>query len=538
MTSNKAVRAALLGALAVTGLAACGAGSDGVASPGEGSFVPSPPPAAPPVSPPSVPPVLPPSGPAANCPTVAGNAQPFVNVGIVAGLRNCQLPALITGAFNVPKTAGVIYSVSSAADVGQDRGGDANAPLGGTTSGILSIDPGVVIFGSGGLDFIRVNRGSQIQASGTLADPIIFTSRGDIENTALADEAPGGQWGGLLILGRAPINDGCGGQNQQITAVGPPATNPIVCQTLAEATNAFYGGNSPTDNSGRLSFVVVKYPGFNVTPNKELNGITLSGVGNGTQVENVQVHQSSDDGIEIFGGTVNVKNAVLTGSDDDSFDTDLGWRGAAQYLLIVQRTTGGDRGFEWSAHESTVPANLDGAGQQIYRSQPRVSNATIVMRSNVGTPAILENLGTQGFIYNSVFTRQANTGQCLDIDNTYTLAVGGQTFQSVFLSCGATAFTVDGDVDAAAEFAKGGNGLNNTSNGVSTLTARTGASTSFVNGVNENAVVVQAPANSGAANGVVSTFLTTPGKIGAVFAGNDTWYQGWTCSPMIGEESC
>lgn len=524
--TSKPVRAALLACLAVGGLAACGGGADGVASPGEGVFVPSPPPPpAPP--PPGPPPPPPPSGPAASCPTG------FVNAGVVANLRNCQLPALITGTLNVPLLTGVVYSVTSVVDVGQDRGGDPNNPLPNTTPGTLSIDPGVVIFGSGGLDFIRVNRGSQIQAIGTPAAPIIFTSRADVEDANLADEAPGAQWGGLLVLGRAPINDGC--------PIGTPqsTTAPVLCQLLAEATNALYGGISATDTSGRISYVIIKYPGFTVTTNKELNGLTMAGVGNGTVVENVQVHQSSDDGIELFGGTVNIKNAVLTGEDDDSFDTDLGWRGAAQYMLVVQRTSGGDRGFEWSAHESAVTPPFDGTGSVVYRSQPRVSNATVVMRSNVNSPAILENLGTQGFIWNSVFHRAANSGACLDIDTAYTLLGGGQTYQSVLLSCGVTPFLNDSDINGAAtqaEFEKVTN-TNSTSTVPATLAARNGSPV-FINGTAENAVAVTTPVNSGASNGVVSTFLVRPDNIGAVGPTNSTWYQGWTCSPMIGEESC
>jgi hypothetical protein len=522
MSSKIAVRAALLAALAATGVAGC-SGSDGVASPGEGVFVPSPPPAAPP--PPAVPPPpSPPTGPAASCPTG------FVNAGIVANLRNCQLPAVVTGNLTVQKLAGVIYSISSVVDVGQDRGADPSNPIAGTTSGVLSFDPGVVVFGSGGLDFIRVNRGSQIFAVGSAADPVIFTSRQDVENPALADEAPGSQWGGLLILGRAPVSEGCP------VGVLPPNA---FCNPPAEATNAVYGGNTPTDNSGRISHVVIKYPGFTVTTNKELNGLTLAGVGNGTVVENVQVHQSSDDGVEIFGGTVNVRNIVMTGNDDDAFDTDLGWRGAAQYLLVVQRSTGGDRGFEWSAHDSTVTPPFTTTDpltrQVVFRSQPRISNATVVMRSNVNVPAMILNLGTQSFIYNSVFVRTAGTGTCLDIDNDYTLNGGGQTFQSVLLSC-TTPFENDatGGVNGAqtqAEFAKTTN-TNNNSAYTSTLVGRNG-SPAFINGATENAATVSTPTNP-----TGFPFLTTPTRIGAVHTGNDTWYQGWTCSPMIGEESC
>ena len=172
MSSKIAVRAALLAALAATGVAAC-SGSDGVASPGEGVFVPSPPPAPP--APPVLPPVSPPTGPAADCPTG------FINAGVVASQRNCQLPAVITGSLSVPLRAGTIYSLSGRTDVGIDLGADPAAPLAGGAQGILSIDPGVTIFGSGTLDYLLVNRGSRINAIGSAAQPIVFTSRQGIE---------------------------------------------------------------------------------------------------------------------------------------------------------------------------------------------------------------------------------------------------------------------------------------------------------------------------------------------------------------------
>ncbi len=533
-TSRGAVRAALLACLAASTVAAC-SGSDGVASPGEGTFVPSPPAAPPPPPPPPVGPPPPAAGPAADCP--AG----FNNVGIIADLRNCQLPSLITGTLNVPLRDGTIYSISSVVDVGQDLGADPNTPIAGAVGGTLSVDPGVTIFGTGGLDFIRVNRGSQIFAVGNASAPIIFTSRDDVVNPALPDEAPGSQWGGILIIGRAPVSEGCP------VGVNPPN---VACNPPAEATNAVYGGNTPTDDSGELSHVIIKYPGFTVTTNKELNGLTLSGVGNGTVIENVQIHQSSDDGLEIFGGNVNVKNIVLTGNDDDSFDTDLGWRGAAQYMLVVQRTTGGDRGFEWSAHSSDVTANLGVSpplpagsseiGKIIYRAQPRISNATVVMRSNVGSPAVLLNLGTEAFIHNSIFVSPTNTNACLDIDHTYTITAG-QTFKSVLFGC-STPFLNDSDINGAATQAEFENArsVNNLSTYTPTLTGRNG-SPAFINGATENAhPVAAAGAGTGStmANPAGFPFLVTPAHIGAVHPGYDTWYQGWTCSPMIGEESC
>lgn len=505
MTSKNAVRAALLAALAVTGAAAC-TGSDGVASPGEGVFVPSPPPAAPPPPPPGPPP--PSTGPAASCPTG------FINAGVVANLRNCQLPAVITGTLNVPKLAGTIYSLSGRVDVGVDLGADPAAPLAGGAQGILSVDPGVTIFGSGTLDYLLVNRGSRISAIGSAAEPIIFTSRQSVEGTTNDNSI--GQWGGLVVLGRAPIS------------VCPAGVTPpnLACTSQVEGANAQYGGNTPTDNSGRLSFVRVQHSGFEILPNNELNGITLAGVGNGTVVENVQVHNSSDDGVEIFGGTVNVRNIVLTGNDDDSFDVDTGWRGAGQNILVVQRSAGGDRGFEFSSAGNRT-AQTPPAGQPTaaftLNTTPYLSNVTIVARSG-GSDAITLNSGNGLRLFNSVVHDPV---VCLDIDDADTFTAA-PTFNGVFMSC-PTPFNADAD-DEAARFNAG---TGNTAAGTSTLATRNSSTIAFVNGANENGVTPQPVANLPA-----STFLTTPTNIGAVSASSNTWYQGWTCSPLIGEEAC
>lgn len=505
MSSKIAVRAALLAALAATGVAAC-SGSDGVASPGEGVFIPSPPPAAPPPAAP--PPPASPTGPAADCPTG------FTNAGVVAGLRNCQLPAVITGTLNIPLRAGTIYSLSGRTDVGIDLGADPAAPLPGGAQGILSIDPGVTVFGSGTLDYLLINRGSRISAIGSAAQPIIFTSRQGVEGGNTENSI--GQWGGLLVLGRAPVSV-CTG------VLVPPN---IGCTSQVEGANAQYGGNTPADNSGRISHVRVQHSGFEILPNNELNGITLAGVGNGTVVENVQVHNSSDDGIEIFGGTVNLRNIVLTGNDDDSLDVDTGWRGAVQNLLIVQRSAGGDRGFEFSSAGNrtaqTAPTGQPTAAFTL-NTTPYISNATIVARA-AGGDAMVINSGNGLRLFNSVVFDPAI---CLDIDDADTFTAA-PTFNGVFMSC-PTSFNADAD-DEAARFNAG---TGNTAAGTNTLAARGSSTANFVNGANENGVAAQPIANLPG-----SSFLTTPTNIGAVSASNNTWYQGWTCSPLIGEEAC
>ena len=145
---------------------------------------------------------------------------------------------------------GTAYSINGRIDVGVDCGGDASTCAG--TYGGLTIEPGVRLYGSSGLDYIVVNRGSQIFAVGTPSSPIVFTSRQGIEGTAGIDSI--GQWGGLVILGRANITN-CGGATPS-AIYGTPA-----CQATVEGTAALYGGNSNTDNSGSLRYVRVQHSG-------------------------------------------------------------------------------------------------------------------------------------------------------------------------------------------------------------------------------------------------------------------------------------
>ncbi len=488
MTGFKDFRTLLVTSLSAIALASCGGGGDAPASPGEGSFgggtgggtggggtgggtg----------------------TGAAADCPTG------FTNAGTVANgsLRNCQLPAKVTGNLTVPLRAGTIYSITGRVDVGDDQGGDAAAPKAGAVKGVLTIDAGVRIFGSAGLDYIVVNRGSQIFADGTANQPIVFTSRQSVEGTTGIDSI--GQWGGIVILGRANINN-C------------PGTTPYgsaTCEAQVEGTNAFYGGNGNTDSSGVLRYVRVMHSGFQILPNNELNGITLAGVGSGTVVDYVQVHNSSDDGIEWFGGTVNAKHLVLTGIDDDDIDTDSGWKGVAQFIIAVKRANGGDRTFETSNANNRQPP-----------SEPKFSNVTAIGRTG-GNDIYVLNTGTDARIYNSVLTAPAaSTVACIDIDDAVTKA----TFNSVFMSC-PVAFRNDSNVDAAAITALFNAGANNTANGTSTLASN------FINGTNENAV---AATNLAA----VSAAFTPVTYIGAVRNASDTWWQGWTCGLAAGS-SC
>ena len=482
----------LVGSLSALALAGCG-GADNVASPGEGAFPPSGGGTTPPDNGGGTPQ---PGQPAADCPTG------FSNVGLVANgtLRACQLPTLILGNLVVPNRAGTVYAISGRTDVGQDRGADPNNPIAGAQQGILTIEPGVRLFGSGGLDYLNIVRGSQIFAEGTATNPIIFTSRSNIDGASGADLI--GQWGGIVISGRAPI------------ASCPAGTTPpnINCVATFEGGVSLYGGNSPTDNSGRLRYIQVRYPGFEVQPNRELNGITFNGVGSGTTVEYVQVHNSSDDGIEFFGGTVNAKRVVITGADDDSIDTDEGWRGGIQYLIVRQRANGGDRAFEMSS--AGVQASLN--------SQPKIANYTAIgsTRTGAGDVQIL-NTGTGGRFINGIHVSTNPNTACLDVDDTSTVAAAPR-WDSVVFAC-AIAFREDTNVTAAQVATLFNAGANNSSTHTSTLSG-------FVNGSNEMGRVATNPQ-------AIYAFFDNVTYIGAVRDASDTWWQGWTCGLSAGS-SC
>ena len=427
-------------------------------------------------------------------------------------LRNCQIPSLVTGSLTVPLVNGVVYSVSGRVDVGVDRGGDSTNPVG--TYGSLTVEPGVRIFGSAGLDYIVVNRGSQIFAVGTPTAPIIFTSRQSIEGTTGIDSI--GQWGGLVILGRANITNCPGADGTAQAAIyGTPA-----CEATVEGTNAQYGGNQNADNSGTLRYVRVQHSGFQILPNNELNGITFAGVGSGTTVDHIQVHNSSDDGIEFFGGNVNLKHVVLTGNDDDNLDTDHGYRGALQFVIVVQRANGGNRLIEASmASFGATAAATAGADYPQRRSNPIVANFTFVgSASSSAADGMVFNTGTMFRVYNGVVTTTNPVPACLDIDNTPDSA---PIFKSVFMSC-PVSFNADVDtVEESVTFAAGTN--NNTAGGTSTLTS------TFVNGANETAVTPVTFSSLAELSASEKAFLTQVTYIGAVRNAADTWWQGWTC---------
>lgn len=194
----------------------------------------------------------------------------------------------------------------------------------------LTIEPGTVIFGEKkSKGTLVITPGGKIEANGTEEKPIVFTSNQQ------AGDRDRGDWGGLVILGKAKVNI----PNPSIEGIEPQVN---------------YGGNDDADNSGSLQYVRVEFAGIELTPNNETNGITLGGVGNGTKFENIMVTYGGDDGIEWFGGSVNGKNLIVFGTWDDCFDIDNGFSGNLQFGLSVRYPSYADQsdsnGFEWDTN--------------------------------------------------------------------------------------------------------------------------------------------------------------------------------------------
>ena len=221
-----------------------------------------------------------------------------------------------------------------------------------TSGATLTIQPGVIVKGEVGsganASALVIARGAKINAAGTSSQPIIFTSIADeIMPGQIAspnmDPTLEGLWGGVLILGYAK-GSFAGGVNE-IQIEGIPASD----------TNGLYGGTNDADNSGVLKYVSIRHGGANIGEGNEINGLTLGGVGSGTVIENIEVVANQDDGIEWFGGTVSVKNALIWNSGDDAVDTDQAWAGTLDnFLIICGKNT--DHALEIDGPEGTYVA--------------------------------------------------------------------------------------------------------------------------------------------------------------------------------------
>lgn len=279
----------------------------------------------------------------------------------------------------------------------------------------LTIKPGTVIKGQSAENPIDataliIQRGAKIYAAGTAASPIIFTSyNDDLSGTLGYDKR--GLWGGVVILGCATNNLKIG-KNLFIASENPVKHFCVKDgQGFIEGFNSnngrdLYGGSDDNDNSGVLRYVSIRHSGAILAPSNELNGLSLGSVGRGTTIDHIEIIGSDDDGIEFFGGTVNVSYVACMFGNDDIFDYDLGYRGKMQFLFGLDAPDAvanmNDNGFEAD--------NDDNTSQYQPFSNPIICNATIIgnntnvlVNDQSGSAAFMAKEYTFGEVYNSIF---------------------------------------------------------------------------------------------------------------------------------------
>ncbi|MBT8327784.1 MAG: hypothetical protein KJP21_08670, partial [Bacteroidia bacterium] len=349
----------------------------------------------------------------------------------------------------------------------------------------LTINPGTIIKGRTGTEAnaaaLIIARGSDLIAEGSANQPIIFTSEldnieiGQITGTNL-DENDRGKWGGLIMLGAAKISAEDGDVEARIEGI--PATE----------SYGVYGGSDDNDNSGTVTYVSIRHGGALLGEGNEINGLTLGGVGNGTTIHHVEVVANVDDGIEWFGGSVNVDDAIVYYQGDDALDIDMNFSGTVDNFIVIQ---GGDtdEGLE-----------VDGPEGSTYTDgQFTLKNGTLISNDGNGSAADLKSK-TQGTIENCYFTGYSkflkvrvsfsDTTNCTiktdaytnltdaspklivqnsDIysSNSPTIADMGSGYTGSCKTCGCVDSSIEGMIDA--EFGSNGNSVTgSSSNGANT----------------------------------------------------------------------
>ncbi|MFO7672791.1 MAG: hypothetical protein R6V74_03705 [Lutibacter sp.] len=196
----------------------------------------------------------------------------------------------------------------------------------------LTIEAGTIVKGAEGQGSLAsalvVDQGGKLIAEGTAAKPIIFTSV--LDNIQIGQKAgtnltiaDNGTWGGLIVLGKAPISVGGDVATKQIEGI--PATDSF----------GQFGGNIANDNSGVYKYISIRHGGITIGADNEINGLTLGGVGSGTVVDHIEIVANQDDAIEIFGGSVNVTNILTWAQGDDGLDFDEAWSGTIKNALVI-----------------------------------------------------------------------------------------------------------------------------------------------------------------------------------------------------------
>jgi hypothetical protein len=416
---------------------------------------------------------------------------------------------------------------------------------GGSTIATLTIAPGSTIYGDGNPTnpaALISTRNGRLVAVGTPTAPITFTSYAPV-----GSRAPGDTFAGVVMLGKGVLNSG--------TCIDDPNTGTPACEAPGyferviegiPATDARgkYGGSDNTSDCGEIKYARIQFGGYMLATNIELNGLTLGGCGTQTKVSYVQVHRGLDDGIEVFGGAVNMDHILISGVDDDSLDWDFGWSGKVQYLIVHQAYTTGDKGFEadnFVDNEAITP-----------RSSPEVWNATLIGQTGNTKVAMHLRRGTWYKLRNFIVYGfgSAGGGGALDVDANAAMTTNSPTADwpmnisiesSVFFG-GNLARTEVTTTPVAPEVADNDGGFDEAAS--LTAAARMNSTTMdpmFPAGFNAmmipanpsyipgNAAAVMGKATPGAGLDAAGTYA---GAVAPDAEAGSAWYDGWTAFPQ------
>jgi hypothetical protein len=257
----------------------------------------------------------------------------------------------------------------------------------------LTVNAGVTIKGSPGgatpdlINFennkgtLIVEKGGQLIANGTPTSPIVWTS------SAAAGSRNFGDWGGIVLLGNAPI----------VTSTGATTQIYEAFRTQTPDQRFSYGGTTPTDNSGSITYNRIDFAGGVVLlPNQEVNGLTFGGVGNGTVVHHVEVSNNGDDGFEFFGGTVSPHHLLSFGNKDDDFDFDEAYQGNLQFIIAYRNDLADVSGSEWIESDNNS-ASADFGPNTL----PFIANATLI-----GPASLTVRPGVTGSFDGGIYVRR------------------------------------------------------------------------------------------------------------------------------------
>lgn len=323
----------------------------------------------------------------------------------------------------------------------------------------LTIEPGVVVKGQAGTQSnataLLVARDATINANGTATQPIIFTSVADEITPEYIDAGNfgspnldpdiNGLWGGVIVLGNAPISaSNTNGDDLTETQIeGIPSSD----------TNGLYGGNDPADNSGSITYISIRHGGANIGEGNEINGLTLGGVGSGTVVENIEVVANQDDGVEWFGGTVNVTNVLVWNSGDDAIDTDQAWSGTVDNIVIVSpagsafELDGPEGTFTSTGHNiNNVSIYMEGNGSEILVD---VDDNTDVNMNNLFFFGLDVNDGAAAHVVSDDYSIYASNTNGYSITNIEAVIPSGLTVADYFTGGLDAEVTEVADINAA-----------------------------------------------------------------------------------------